>query len=213
MQNKLRRSSLQTSELACAILITLFILTLASSSVFYDNSLYAKHLARVHGDKLSKSPLPAATNSSYEEITNTLIEYFSSFGGPVQLQGFTEAEISHLVDVRRLMRLTTISVPVLLMILCYLWSKKQITKRAILAGSALPTILIVLGVFIPFEPLFKIFHYIFFPQGNWVFPVDSLLIQTYPSSFFALMAGSIGIRIILLSAGMGILGYKLRTTQ
>lgn len=35
-----------------------------------------------------------------------------------------------------------------------------------------------------FEPFFIAFHKIFFPQGNWSFPTDSILIQLYPEQFW-----------------------------
>lgn len=52
-------------------------------------------------------------------------------------------------------------------------------------------VLLVLLVLINFTASFDVFHRIFFPQGNWIFPYDSLLITLFPSSFFFSMAKKI----------------------
>ena len=49
--------------------------------------------------------------------------------------------------------------------------------------------------------LFEVFHLVLFPQGNWRFPADSLLIQTYPQEFFVSFAVVWG----LLCAAAGVL--------
>lgn len=49
-------------------------------------------------------------------------------------------------------------------------------------------VLLVLLVLINFTASFDVFHRIFFPQGNWIFPYDSLLITLFPSNFFFSMA-------------------------
>ena len=54
---------------------------------------------------------------------------------------------------------------------------------------------------VAFKYTFTFFHQIFFPQGNWQFAVDSLLIQTFPLEFFI----SISRNIFLLTLGLGIL--------
>ena len=44
-------------------------------------------------------------------------------------------------------------------------------------------IIFILTLFF-FNTIFTLFHLLFFPQGNWVFSADSLLIQTFPEAFF-----------------------------
>jgi uncharacterized membrane protein len=45
--------------------------------------------------------------------------------------------------------------------------------------------MLIIGFLIPFETLFTYFHLTLFPQGNWMFPPDSILVQFYPATFFA----------------------------
>ena len=49
-----------------------------------------------------------------------------------------------------------------------------------------------------FDALFSAFHGLFFAEGTWMFPGDSLLIQTFPEQFWATAAG-IWAGLILLS--------------
>jgi integral membrane protein (TIGR01906 family) len=51
-----------------------------------------------------------------------------------------------------------------------------------------------------FNTLFTWFHKIFFPQGNWMFDADSLLIQTFPIEFFV----SMSVKIFILALVFGI---------
>ena len=45
-------------------------------------------------------------------------------------------------------------------------------------------VLLLFFVFVDFTSSFDVFHRVFFPQGNWIFPFDSLLITLFPLSFF-----------------------------
>jgi integral membrane protein (TIGR01906 family) len=65
-----------------------------------------------------------------------------------------------------------------LWILSYIQKKDLQRISGVLIG--LP---IVIGL-LPWNTVFSVFHQVFFPQGNWIFPAQSLLIQTYPASFF-----------------------------
>ncbi len=88
------------------------------------------------------------------------------------------------------------------------FSKPEIRKIFLNSGIIITTIilLILLTVILNFESIFTLFHTIFFPQGNWQFPQDSFLIQTFPLQFFTKMSLYIfsqaltwGILFILLS--------------
>ncbi|MFP4567697.1 MAG: DUF1461 domain-containing protein [Candidatus Woesearchaeota archaeon] len=46
-------------------------------------------------------------------------------------------------------------------------------------------------ILIDFGSVFNVFHVVFFPQGNWIFPMDSLLITLFPASFFMSFAKNI----------------------
>jgi integral membrane protein (TIGR01906 family) len=70
-------------------------------------------------------------------------------------------------------------------------------------GTCLGFSLMALG----FTTAFTLFHRLFFPQGNWQFPVDSTLIRLFPQQFFQDAFLSIILRIgffglLLLSLGL-----------
>lgn len=54
---------------------------------------------------------------------------------------------------------------------------------------------------ISFNFTFTLFHKLFFPQGNWVFPVDSMIIQTFPAVFFV----ALSVKIFILAMGLALL--------
>ena len=55
------------------------------------------------------------------------------------------------------------------------------------------SVFILLGLVcvIFFEFFFEVFHQVFFPQGNYSFPANSLLIQAFPLPFWMIMTGLI----------------------
>lgn len=104
---------------------------------------------------------------------------------------YTALEISHLDDVKKVISLAHYwfyfsLVVVAGMILYYLKDKFKLKKLFLWGGittTAVMGVILLLGI-ISFNSSFTVFHQIFFPQGNWQFPVDSLLIQTFPLGFF-----------------------------
>ncbi len=130
------------------------------------------------------------------------------------LQGnYTTAERSHMQDVQKVFRKGNILfwiIGLTIILTLYYLKKDKHLIREILSKSGIITIstitLILLAVILNFESIFTLFHNIFFPQGNWQFPLDSFLIQTFPLQFFTKMSLYIfsqafawGILFILLS--------------
>lgn len=108
-------------------------------------------------------------------------------------EAFMRNERNHMEDVKNLFILGetvfTISLCISLINILILYALKESSKtiKALEASGA--TILIVgtlvLGcIAFNFQNSFMLFHEWFFPQGNWSFPMHSLIIQLYPSSFF-----------------------------
>ena len=121
---------------------------------------------------------------------------------------YTTLELSHLRDVQQVMKYTNYVFYALLLfstwiIIYYKKDKEQLQKMFKYGGittvASISIILIVLVL--RFNTLFVMFHQIFFPQGNWIFPPDSLLIQTFPSEFFV----RVSVWIFGLSLFFGIL--------
>jgi integral membrane protein (TIGR01906 family) len=119
---------------------------------------------------------------------------------------YTTNEVSHLEDVKGVMNLIDylfyFRLIIITLIITYYRKNKDQLKKLFKCGGITTLIsigLILLFVLISFNTTFTIFHQIFFPQGNWLFPIDSLLIQTFPIGFFI----GISVKIFLLTMGLG----------
>lgn len=130
--------------------------------------------------------------------------------------GYTEAEISHLEDVKRVIKASDYIFYLLLLsitvMLTYYHKDRPFTIKLLrYAGisSVMVTASILLLSLLLFNAVFTLFHQLFFPLGNWTFPAGSLLIQTFPLQFFI----SISRNIFLVALFLGILfilpGYYL----
>lgn len=97
---------------------------------------------------------------------------------------FTPDEQSHLFDVRAVLWICFF-----VLLLCAFFLLRSFTKQTIRDGGILLAILIALLFVIPFDIVFTWFHYAAFPQGNWMFSPDSMLITLYPFEFFATFFG------------------------
>jgi integral membrane protein (TIGR01906 family) len=123
-----------------------------------------------------------------------------------ELQGnYTMQEVSHLEDVKQVMNgIDYVSYGLLLILtLIITYYKKNLTKLFRYGGIATCSTLALLLLlnFLNFNTLFTYFHKLFFPQGNWQFPVDSFILQTFPLEFFI----AISVRIFALTLIFGIL--------
>jgi integral membrane protein (TIGR01906 family) len=88
------------------------------------------------------------------------------------------------------------------------WLSRTLYSTAC-AGVVTPVALGVIGL-IAFGPFFTLFHEIMFPQGNWEFPADSLLIQTFPEPFWI---ASMGLLLACVATGsllVGLAGFLIR---
>ncbi len=129
--------------------------------------------------------------------------------GKTELQGnYTAAERSHMEDVQKVFNKGNILFWILCLIIVGAFFSiknnkpeiiKILTKSGIITISTV--IIILIAVIFNFEITFILFHNIFFPQGNWQFPMDSLLIQTFPIQFFTKMS----IFVFSQALGWGIL--------
>jgi integral membrane protein (TIGR01906 family) len=136
---------------------------------------------------------------------------------------FTENEISHMVDVRDLIFkillifYVSLTILILLLTLLLILERKHIKR---LKGTGLVFVIsssVVLFMFIilyilsmNFSHLFDNFHLLFFPQGNFMFDSNSLLITLFPFNFFyqyfvRLVIGSTVLSFIFLFIGIFLL--------
>lgn len=104
---------------------------------------------------------------------------------------------------------------------------KKVAERIVHALRKSTMILLIIGIVIAvmfllgsFELFFRQFHKVFFPQGNWIFPDNYLLVNLFPKEFFYRISISIYIRMMTVAViGHGIslvayaLGYDMRSTN
>jgi integral membrane protein (TIGR01906 family) len=133
-------------------------------------------------------------------------------GAEQQIKNYTEAEILHLQDVLAVMNKANYLFYGLLLLNFFLLSCFRSRKRNILKwlkiGSLIAIIsavIVFLAIMLGFNSVFTLFHRLFFPGGNWLFPADSLLIRTFPADFFML----IGLKIFILSLLLATMVYML----
>lgn len=110
-----------------------------------------------------------------------------------QAYALDDAALSHLTDVNDVISRVTwalIGVAVLAAF-CLMVSMRsfgaQAAGRALMwAGGGIVVLLVLLGAWalIGFESFFAAFHSLFFAEGTWTFPYDSLLICMYPTAFW-----------------------------
>jgi integral membrane protein (TIGR01906 family) len=123
-------------------------------------------------------------------------------GSSNSLPFLSPAEAAHMQDVREVLRIgVAISLAAtLIVVLRSVFSGLQRSS----ARAAFITSVVLTLLLIPFQYAFEYFHKLFFPQGNWQFPIDSWLITHFPLKFFLVTAITwIGFTLLAL----GILWY------
>jgi integral membrane protein (TIGR01906 family) len=176
--------------------ILLIIIILLSPLAYYlynfnfYNSLFVKNGVY---EVLDKNDVKKLTENVYDYFKYK--RDFESFELKGNVKFFNETEISHLNDVRILLKklLTVFYISIalfaLLTILLVEKKPKRFLKNISLSAMISSAVLICLFALLyflgnNFWALFDKFHYIFFPQGNWAFPEGSLIITIFPFGFF-----------------------------
>lgn len=118
---------------------------------------------------------------------------------------YDASEIQHLRDVRQLLWLTflmgVLALVVLLVILERSADRDRVLAAIGLGGAVVASAVVVLGALgvVAFDPLFELFHRVFFPQGDWAFdPGTQRLVQLYPFAFWQIMATALGVSMVML---------------
>ena len=177
---------------------------------------------RVHGGLFSRLGIEIESDFAKEQtdphvINNHIMQYFGSKEDMIQVNYFEQDEKSHLRDVKellsraKLLTMIFLALAIIMMIMMYLFMRTaghdsielslsllRIVQYASLAAIALWIIIFL--AYIPvssegFDGAFIRMHEQLFPQGNWQFPQESLLIRAYPQVFFH----SLGLTIVRYS--------------
>jgi uncharacterized membrane protein len=152
---------------------------------------------------------PFLGDSDLEVIDQTIVKFLVKQNDQI-LDDFKVEEQNHLKDVSHLLNKGLFLLAGLIAILgCLIFNTNSKEKHTILmAPFAFLIIFFVpmIIMFLKFNTSFIGFHNIFFPQGNFLFSTNSILIMTYPESFFMNM-GVIILEIFLLIASIKIFGF------
>lgn len=133
------------------------------------------------------SEMNAQANTPYAEYDKNQIIH-----APVQY-GITQNELDHLNDVYNVANTVIYPIVVIIFLAAFLlfignrYFGPNVVSRALLwsgvATIALIAILLAWAL-VSFSGLFAVFHSLFFAEGTWTFPADSLLITMLPESFW-----------------------------
>lgn len=133
--------------------------------------------------------------------------------------GFDAGAVSHLADVQRVMAGARIATALSALVVA-VWLGFAVVRRrtaeiatallgaaAICAGAVVVALVVSL---VSFDVLFTWFHGVFFAQGTWTFPYDSLLIRLFPEPFWAVAGAAWAGLVLVLAALFGVSGALLR---
>jgi hypothetical protein len=178
-----------------AVLLFLVIILGSFSVMIYDKNFYYKEYSKngVYA-KLSDNRTYAVDYAA--NVTDNVVNYLR---GGAELNYFSDDEKSHMRDVKfvisgiNFMYYSSAIFFIIIFGILYFIVKKDkvdfvdIISKILLYGSMASLaflIIIFLWVVFSFDTLFFIMHLAFFPQGNWMFPSESLLITLFPEQFF-----------------------------
>ena len=151
------------------------------------------------------------------QTNNEQASVISYVRGSEELDGnFTQRELEHLADVKRVMNFMEMLfslLAILVIVLAMLLYKKELLGNGLLwsglTGMTLTLLIILVGVF-NFDELFSKFHLLFFKPGSWIFSPEDRLIQLFPLTFFISMTKSILTNAALLNITSIIAGLMIR---
>jgi integral membrane protein (TIGR01906 family) len=159
------------------------------------------------------------------QVAEQVRRYVVSAGAPALPEtfdgrpGFDAPAVSHLRDVRRVLRdarlATGLLAAVLVVVIGFDVARRRndLIAEAMFSGAILSVAALALALVAAtsnFDAFFSAFHGLFFKAGTWTFPSDSLLIETFPEAFWV-TAGAAWATLVMLGAGcMALVGWLLR---
>ena len=206
-----------------AFLLTLLIVLCSVQLAVQDDGFFRRQYAANNVMQNTRIELPELMRVT-DEIQAYLFgrredfNIYGTVGGEYRLL-FTEREILHMADVRKLFaagQLLRNGAFVLLLVLgIYLFREnKALLAQALLGGCLLFFALgAVTGLLLAvrFDEVFVLFHEVFFDNDLWLLdPQESILINMVPQPFFVAISKRILLTAAVLSGLAGVVGWLLR---
>ena len=151
---------------------------------------------------------PAQTLELAEEV-RAFVAHRDAPALPETVDGraaFDAAAVSHLVDVRKVIRgiwvsaIVAAGMLIVWLVVCLARRRWRPLAAGLRAGAfacvLLPLLVGVAGA-ADFDSFFTAFHGVFFEPGTWTFPVGSLLIVLFPERFWASSGAALGGTIVV----------------
>jgi len=153
-------------------------------------------------------------DQSLQEEHKTVMSFLRGADEQI-VPSMTINEWEHLADVRKLFTIAMIINVLAFGTLAGVWyfyneqREELIIGSFRIAGISVLVICVVLGasIMLGFDQFWVLFHKVVFPQGNWQFPYDSLLITMYPSSFFFWFIVQLSARVCAMAAVLLAISY------
>lgn len=178
-----------------------------------------RDLARGRGEVTFVTPDATWTMSEATFVhRDTLAYVLGSAAEPARLPDgrplFDANERSHLADVRAVFRAvgaaSAIAGIVLVALVILAWRRGHLLRLfqagALWAGGAVLVLAVVAAV--AFEPAFLAFHYLFFPQGNFLFdPATSNLLRLYPEPYWYGVTLRVGLAFITTAMAITLVSW------
>jgi hypothetical protein len=118
---------------------------------------------------------------------------------------FTAEEVAHMADVRELFRTAETAAVLALGVMAFRLMRARgrddalaVLRDGALVASGLVAIVGIVAA-VAFETLFLLFHQVFFPQGNFLFPPTSNLLRLYPEWYWQGITAGVGVSFIAVA--------------
>jgi hypothetical protein len=160
--------------------------------------------AVARADRIDLPALDAWHNAWFSYVTGDGDRPPVSFGSSV----FTVAEYAHMADVRTVFigaRVAAVAAAMIAALVILRGARRQRRAAVVLVRDAaiaasIGTAIVSVAAAVAFDPLFVLFHEIFFPQGNFLFPPDSNLLAMYPDPYWYGVTLRVGLTFVMAMA-------------
>lgn len=141
-----------------------------------------------------------------------------AFAGPNGTPFYDASERRHLGEARTLLWMLLVAGAIAAGLIALLLLTARDNVRSSLwrsvsragATTALVVVAVAIVGLVAFEPLFTLFHEVFFPAGGWSFdPATQRVVQLYPFVFWQFAAAGLGLLALILGVAAWALGRTL----